>query len=189
MINFIRDDFTEKDKLELEKVTKIINSKPKRYEAKAVFLRNFVDALVVSAARVTKSTNVSSLKTKFELENRKQKIVKRLNELQPKEEKPDTPAEKIMKLTKFKDIKEIVCDGPEMKIKVLHKGGYNEETEMMFKDLKELNEFIVILGQKANVHVSPSRPFINSIVEEKYHVQATYGAEFFKPKFVIHIFS
>lgn len=185
MIQFIRDDFTENDKLKLNRVLNTVNFKSSKYEAKAVFLRNFVDSLVIAAGKVKKAPD-HKVMTKEELEKRRQEVMNRLTELKTKVELEIK--DKVMALTKLKDVREVICDGPGINLKLTHKDGHIEDSEIKFETLKELNEFILYLSDLAKVHIDENKPFINTLVDDKFHIQATYGSEFFKPKFVIHTF-
>ncbi len=184
MISFIKDDFTVSDKDKLKHIVHVVNSKPHEYEAKAVFLRNFVDALVISATKVKKSPDHDKM-AKEELMRRKEEILKRLTDIKTKSKREIK--EKVWALTKISGVKEVVCDGPGENLKLIHKDGQVEETEVRFEKIEVLNEFVLQLGGMAKVHVDEHRPFINSLVDNKFHVQATLGSEFFRPKFVISV--
>src|SRR3990167_6623010 len=107
-IYFVRDDFVERDRIKLSHVVNVVNSKPRQYEAKAVFLRNFVDCLVLASFKIKKSPDHTKMSEK-DLIKRKEEILMRLTQLKKNEKKDKKDA--ILKLMRIKGIKEIICDG------------------------------------------------------------------------------
>src|SRR3989338_1016273 len=184
-ISFVIDDFVERDRIKLSHVVNVVNSKPRQYEAKAVFLRNFVDCLVLASFKIKKSPDHNKMSEK-DLIKRKEEILMRLTQLKKNEKKDKKDA--ILKLLRIKGIKEIICDGVKKTIRLLHSDGYYEETEMKFENLEELNSFILFLSDLLHIHIDEGKPFLDGPIENRYHVQATFGTEFFKPKFVISNF-
>ncbi|HLC85725.1 MAG TPA: hypothetical protein VJG30_00340 [Candidatus Nanoarchaeia archaeon] len=91
----------------------------------------------------------------------------------------------ISPLIEDKRVNEIVCDGSGKNIHVNYDGSSNVITNIVIENDEALNKLIKLLASRINQKVSKENPFLSGKLEEDLELQATYGTEFIKPKFVI----
>ena len=264
------NDFLEKDRHELENVIEALNSKPKNYYSKAVFLRNFSNFMFKAYNK--QKNNSKNDNSKLLLENRKNELLEKLKAVETKSINLETK-EVIMskesgkslvncsfdgtkyivsepsldlkyldflsslkknlnpkiidsnKLKSFlkseltsknlgfsedvydklryylirdinkygvispliedKNVKEIVCGGSGNNIHIKYDANSDVITNIMLKNDDEVNNIIKIFALKMKQPINKENPFLNGELEYGLVVQANYGTEFLKPKFVI----
>lgn len=91
----------------------------------------------------------------------------------------------ISPLIEDKNVKEIVCDGSGKNIHINYEGATDIITNIVIDTDNELNNFISFLAKKLNQQVTKENPFLSGRLEDGLELQATYGTDFIKPKFVI----
>ncbi|MBI2148889.1 hypothetical protein HYU23_04365 [Candidatus Woesearchaeota archaeon] len=91
---------------------------------------------------------------------------------------------KISALVEDKDVKEIICSGFGKPITINYKDKQDVSTNLEFKSEDELNNFILYLANKVNQKISVENPFLTASLDG-FNLQATFGSEFVKPKFLI----
>lgn len=90
---------------------------------------------------------------------------------------------KVSPLIEDKEIKEIVCPGPEKQILVTYKDKHDIPTNIILS-AEELNNFIKVMAAKTKQEPTQEKPFLNTALEN-LTINANIGTEFIKPKFVI----
>ncbi|MEK6956070.1 MAG: hypothetical protein AABW52_05400 [Nanoarchaeota archaeon] len=88
-------------------------------------------------------------------------------------------------LIEDKKITDIVCDGEGKNITITYEGKHEVITNIIIEKDEEINKIIERLAKKMNQSLNKENPFINGEIEKGLELQATYGNEFMKPKFVI----
>ena len=88
-------------------------------------------------------------------------------------------------LIQDKKITDIVCDGEGKNLTVTYEGKHEVITNITIEKDTEINKIIEELAKKMNQKLNKENPFINGKIEDGLELQATYGSEFMKPKFVI----
>ncbi len=91
---------------------------------------------------------------------------------------------RISPLLEDKDVKEIICNGPNSKIIITYKDEQDILTNFSFENEDELNNFILNIANNTKQKISIENPFLNTTID-KFNIQATIGSEFLKPKFVL----
>ena len=76
-----------------------------------------------------------------------------------------------------KYIEDISCDGTNVPLFIYHQKYESIKTDVKFPDEKDLNSFVIYLGQRCGKQVSVSVPILDGTTEEGHRVQATYGQE------------
>ena len=88
-------------------------------------------------------------------------------------------------LIEDKKIREIVCNGAGKNIHINYDGNTDVITNIVIDTDDALNKFIEFLAGRLNQKISKENPFLSGELEKGLELQATYGSEFVKPKFVI----
>jgi len=74
-------------------------------------------------------------------------------------------------------IEDVSCDGTGVPLFIYHQKYESIKTDVSFDDEKELNSFVIYLGQRCGKQVSVSVPILDGTTTEGHRVQATYGQE------------
>ncbi|MCS7386127.1 MAG: type II/IV secretion system ATPase subunit [archaeon GB-1867-005] len=74
-------------------------------------------------------------------------------------------------------IEDISCDGVNKPVYVWHRRYENIPTNIIFKDMNYLNEFILKLAHMAGKHISLAYPVLDAMLPEKHRLAATFGTE------------
>lgn len=74
-------------------------------------------------------------------------------------------------------IEDISCDGTNVPLFIYHQKYESIKTDVKFVDEKDLNSFVIYLGQRCGKQVSVSVPILDGTTVEGHRVQATYGTE------------
>ncbi|MCK5038169.1 MAG: type II/IV secretion system ATPase subunit [Thermoplasmata archaeon] len=74
-------------------------------------------------------------------------------------------------------LEDISCDGTAVPLFVFHQKYESIKTATLFEEAKDLDNFIVQLGQRCGKQVSVSTPILDGTSGEGHRVQATYGTE------------
>jgi len=74
-------------------------------------------------------------------------------------------------------IEDISCDGTAVPLFVFHQKYESIKTSTLFEEAKDLDSFVVQLGQRCGKQVSVSSPILDGTSGEGHRVQATYGKE------------
>ena len=74
-------------------------------------------------------------------------------------------------------IEDISCDGTDVPLFVFHQKYESIKTASRFEEAKDLDSFIVQLGQRCGKQVSVSSPILDGTSGEGHRIQATYGTE------------
>ncbi len=85
--------------------------------------------------------------------------------------------EKIEPLLRDPYIEDISCDGVDIPIYVLHRKYGAMKTNIVFKDLMELNNFIVKIAQRCGRYISYAEPLLDGTLPDGSRVQATLGKD------------
>ncbi len=76
-----------------------------------------------------------------------------------------------------KYIEDISCDGTDVPLFIYHQKYESIKTDIKFEEEKDLNSFVIYLGQRCGKQVSVSAPILDGTTFEGHRVQATYGTE------------
>ncbi len=74
-------------------------------------------------------------------------------------------------------IEDISCDGTAVPLFIFHQKYESIKTTILFEEAKDLDSFVVQLGQRCGKQVSVSSPILDGTSGEGHRVQATYGKE------------
>lgn len=75
------------------------------------------------------------------------------------------------------NVEDISCVGVNRPIYVWHRRYESIPTNIVFRDAKVLNEFILKLAHRAGKHISLAYPTLDTMLPEKHRVAATFGSE------------
>ncbi|MGA1866790.1 MAG: type II/IV secretion system ATPase subunit [Thermoplasmatota archaeon] len=75
------------------------------------------------------------------------------------------------------DLEDVSCDGMGIPIYVFHRKYKNTRTSVIFKDEKELNDFVVGLAQRSGKHISIMDPILDATLPDGSRLNATFGRE------------
>ena len=75
------------------------------------------------------------------------------------------------------NIEDISCDGTNVPLFIYHQKFESIKTSVKFEDERDLNSFVIYLGQRCGKQVSVSVPILDGTTVEGHRVQATYGTE------------
>jgi len=89
-------------------------------------------------------------------------------------------------LLEEKNVSEIICNGPNEPLTINIKNRGNLSTNISYLTSEAVNEQINILATKAKTILSEDKPFLDTMLPNKFHVQANLGTEFSKPRFILH---
>jgi len=92
---------------------------------------------------------------------------------------------KIDKLIKDPNIDAIYCEGVNVPIKIDYKNHSKLNTNIIFKNNKDINSLIRVLAKRASKKVSSKEPVFNGIMKNSMKVQATLGSEYVNGKFIL----
>lgn len=81
-------------------------------------------------------------------------------------------------------IYEIICDGLNKPVKIFHGKFRYMDTNIVFRDEKELNDLLFRFAKKAKSEISKKKPFLN-VKYKNFRIYAALGFEEISPKFVI----
>ncbi|GEM_PF-156242 len=85
--------------------------------------------------------------------------------------------EKIEPLLRDPYIEDISCDGVNIPIYILHRRYGAMKTNIIFKDLMELNNFIIKIAQRCGRYISYAEPLLDGTLPDGSRVQATLGKD------------
>lgn len=74
-------------------------------------------------------------------------------------------------------IEDVSCDGTNVPLFIYHQKYESIKTDVKFEDEKDLNSFVIYIGQRCGKQVSVSVPILDGTTVEGHRVQATYGQE------------
>jgi len=80
-------------------------------------------------------------------------------------------------IMKDPDIEDVYCNGVNESIFVRHKTYGSLRTNLIFKDMKDLEKFIMILSQKCKRFVTYAEPLLDSTLPDGSRLQATFGQD------------
>ncbi len=83
----------------------------------------------------------------------------------------------IEALMRDPNIEDISCDGVDKPIYVWHRRYENLPTNIVFRDMNALNEFILKLAHMAGKHISLAFPVLDTMLPGKHRFAATFGTE------------
>jgi len=75
------------------------------------------------------------------------------------------------------NIEDVSCVGVNKPIYVWHRRYESIPTNIIFRDVKVLNEFILKLAHRAGKHISLAYPTLDTMLPEKHRLAATFGSE------------
>ncbi|MEM2136721.1 MAG: type II/IV secretion system ATPase subunit, partial [Candidatus Methanomethylicia archaeon] len=75
------------------------------------------------------------------------------------------------------NIEDVSCVGVNRPIYVWHRRYESIPTNIVFRDVKVLNEFILKLAHRAGKHISVAYPTLDTMLPEKHRLAATFGSE------------
>ncbi|MCS7364915.1 MAG: type II/IV secretion system ATPase subunit [archaeon GB-1867-035] len=75
------------------------------------------------------------------------------------------------------NIEDISCDGVNKPVYVWHRRYENIPTNIIFRNMSYLNEFILKLAHMAGKHISLAYPVLDAMLPEKHRLAATFGTE------------
>jgi len=84
--------------------------------------------------------------------------------------------EKIEPLMHDPNIEDISCDGLNIPIYISHRDFGSIKTNIVYKDLKELENFVIKLSQKCGRFISYGEPLLDGSLKNGARVNATFGA-------------
>ncbi|MCX8168819.1 MAG: type II/IV secretion system ATPase subunit [Candidatus Methanomethylicia archaeon] len=75
------------------------------------------------------------------------------------------------------NVEDVSCVGVNKPIYVWHRYYESIPTNIIFRDVKVLNEFILKLAHRAGKHISLAYPTLDTMLPEKHRLAATFGSE------------
>ena len=84
---------------------------------------------------------------------------------------------KIQVMMEDLDMEDVSCDGTGIPIFVFHRRYKNTMTNVIFKDEKDLDDFVVNLAQRSGKHISIMDPILDATLPDGSRLNATFGKE------------